>query len=212
MKESGRNSSLKFDMYRFNPWLFGMLFFFGSIYLLYTNFQAPEFLMGETNTTEGLILDFDFAGSYAGRGEVQRANILFSVEDTFYLEKKRLDAKYGVRPIGSTLSVLYSIADPTDFRVKGYYQLDFTQNQVKFGSADTIGFKSLLFRNGILKSYREDTDNHAYDEEYYFYSMETDTIDCVPILSDGPQKRFLQQVVSDDLVHLMDMQDSTLYR
>ena len=133
-----------------NLWGLGVLL--GSIlaYTGWAGFKTQTFLMGKTGEISGKVIEiFPNEQSYS-----RRIKYIYSVDDNYYVDFKKLGTKDARQEIGNDLKLIYSIKKPEINRVKSLSST--YDNSVGEKYYSTIGkdYIELQLINGIFK-YKE---------------------------------------------------------
>lgn len=75
-----------------------------------------------TKTAEIKAVITDNALGYGpmGRGFIQIITISYQVDDSVYIQKKKLSQRINKKEIGSEVLIEYAIKDPGNFEIKGF--------------------------------------------------------------------------------------------
>jgi hypothetical protein len=135
-----------------NLWGLGVLL--GSIlaYTGWAGFKTQTFLMGKTGEISGKVIEIfpnEQVQSYS-----RRIKYIYSVDDNYYVDFKKLGTKDARQEIGNDLKLIYSIKKPEINRVKSLSST--YDNSVGEKYYSTIGkdYIELQLINGIFK-YKE---------------------------------------------------------
>ena len=132
--------------------IFGVLF--GSIlaYIGWNGFETPTLLMGKTSEISGKVIEI-----FPNR-EVQshsrRIKYVYLVDDSFYVDFKKLGTKDARQEIGNDLKLIYSIKKPEKNKIKRLYSKYDNSDGERYYSTKENGFIELQRINGIFK-YKE---------------------------------------------------------
>lgn len=135
-----------------NLWTLGVLF--GSImaYTGWTGFKTQTFLMGKTSEISGKVIEVfpnKEVQSYS-----RRIKYVYSVDNNFYIDFKKLGTEDAKQEIGNDLKLIYSIKKPKRNRVKSLSSKYDNSVGKKYYSTKENGFIELRLINGIFK-YKE---------------------------------------------------------
>lgn len=141
-------------MQKGNIILWGLGVLLGSIlaYTGWTGFKTQTFLMGKTGEISGKVIEIfpnEQVQSYS-----RRIKYIYSVDDNYYVDFKKLGTEDARQEIGNDLKLIYSIKKPEINRVKSLSST--YDNSVGKKYYSTIGkdYIELRLINGIFK-YKE---------------------------------------------------------
>ena len=135
-----------------NLWTLGVLF--GSIlaYTGWTGFKTQTFLMGKTGEISGKVIEIfpnEQVQSYS-----RKIKYVYSVDDNYYVDFKKLGTKDAKQEIGNELKLIYSIRNPEKHKVKNLSSTYDNSFGKKYYATCENGFIELRLINGIFK-YKE---------------------------------------------------------
>ncbi|WP_346864353.1 hypothetical protein [uncultured Draconibacterium sp.] len=135
-----------------NLWTLGVLF--GSILAFtgWSGFKTQTFLMGKTGEISGKVIEVfpnEQVQSYS-----RRIKYIYSVDDNFYVDFKKLGTEDARQEIGNDLKLIYSIKKPEKNRVKRLSSKYDNSVGKKYYSIIGKGYIELRLINGIFK-YKE---------------------------------------------------------
>jgi hypothetical protein len=136
-------------MRRGNFWTLGVLFGSMLAYTGWTGFEMPEFLMGKTNEISGKVIDV-FPNRDV-QSHSRRIKYIYSVNDNYYVDFKKLGTKDDRQAIGNEVHLIYSIKKPERHKIEKLSAQFKNTNQVKYYSNKERGFIELRLINGIFK-------------------------------------------------------------
>ncbi len=99
-------------MYKFNPWVIGIVFLVGFTILAMNHFEVRSPLMGETAQTKGQIEDIKIGFGIKGHGYIQYLIFSYKVDGKSYKGTKKIGRKYGWQKIGNYVVIEYQINKP----------------------------------------------------------------------------------------------------
>ncbi len=138
-----------------NLWTLGVLF--GSIlaYTGWTVFISQTFLLGNTSEISGKVIEV-FPNKQV-QSYSRRIKYIYSVDDNFYVDFKKLGTEDARQEIGNDLKLIYSIKKPEKNRVKSLSSEYDTSVGKNYYSTKENGYMELRLINGIFK-YKEYAD------------------------------------------------------
>jgi hypothetical protein len=107
-------------MKRFNPWTFGIITLGLFIYLAWNNFDLPFAPWTKTAENEAIIIETGLGYGPKGQGYTQIITISFEVNDSTFIQKKKLSPRTSKKEIGSKVLIEYAVEDPANFKIKGF--------------------------------------------------------------------------------------------
>ncbi len=135
-----------------NLWILGVLFGSILVYTGWTGFGTQTFLMGNTSEISGKVIEVfpnKEVQSYS-----RRIKYIYSVNDNFYVDFKKLGTEDAKQEIGNDLKLIYSIRKPKKNKVKSLSSKYDNSVGKKYYSTKENGFIELRLINGIFK-YKE---------------------------------------------------------
>ncbi|WP_111672611.1 hypothetical protein [Algoriphagus litoralis] len=103
-----------------NPWIIGILGFGVFLYLAWNNFEIPFAPWRKTLETKAEITDNALGYGPKGMGYTQIITITYQVDDSVYVQKKKLSQRIDKKEIGSKVLIEYAVKDPGNFEIKGF--------------------------------------------------------------------------------------------
>ncbi|WP_114750603.1 hypothetical protein [Pleomorphovibrio marinus] len=103
-----------------NPWIIGILGFGVFLYLAWNNFKTPFAPWTKTAEAKAVITDKALGYGPMGRGFTQIITISYQVDDSVYVQKKKLSQRIDKKEIGSEVLIEYTVKDPANFEIKGF--------------------------------------------------------------------------------------------
>jgi hypothetical protein len=103
-----------------NPWIIGILGFGVFLYLAWNNFEMSFAPWTKTVETKAEITDNALGYGPMGRGFTQIITISYQVDDSVYVQKKKLSQRINKKEIGSEVLIEYAVKDPGNFEIKGF--------------------------------------------------------------------------------------------
>jgi hypothetical protein len=107
-------------MAKHNPWIIGILGFGVFLYLAWNNFEMPFAPWTKTAETKAEIKDNALGYGPKGMGFTQIITISYLVDDSVYVQKKKLSQRIDKKEIGSKVLIEYAVRDPGNFEIKGF--------------------------------------------------------------------------------------------
>lgn len=130
-------------------WAFGILFGSALAFAVWSGFNDPDFLMGETTVTTGKIIDV-FPSSDVKTFN-RRVKYVYAANDKYYYDYKRLGTEDRKQVIGNGIRLIYSIKNPENNRVVKFEDENRNFAIRKFYSKTEKGYWEIKFINGIFK-------------------------------------------------------------
>ncbi|WP_163323018.1 hypothetical protein [Draconibacterium mangrovi] len=131
--------------------LIGLGVLLGSIlaYTGWTGFKTQTFLMGKTGEISGKVIEIfpnEQVQSYS-----RKIKYVYAVDDTYYVDFKKLGTKDARQEIGNNLKLIYLIRKPGKNRVKSLSSTYDNSFGKKYYTTYENGFVELRLINGIFK-------------------------------------------------------------
>ncbi len=117
-----RTVGLNFEMAKHNPWIIGISGFGIFLYLALNNFEIPFAPWTKTSETRAVITENALGYGPKGMGFTQIITISYQVEDSVYIQKKKLSQRIDKKEIGSKVLIEYAVKDPINFNIKGFFK------------------------------------------------------------------------------------------
>ncbi len=114
------NVGLNSKMAKQNPWIFGLIGFGIFLYLAWNNFELSFAPWTKTAEAKAVITDNALGYGPMGRGFTQIITISYQVDDSVYVQKKKLSQRINKKEIGSLVLIEYAVKDPGNFEIKGF--------------------------------------------------------------------------------------------
>jgi hypothetical protein len=111
---------LNSKMAKQNPWIFGILGVGIFLYLAWNNFEIPFAPWTKTAETTAEITGNALGYGPKGMGFTQIITISYLVDDSVYVQKKKLSQRIDKKEIGSKVLIEYAVRDPGNFEIKGF--------------------------------------------------------------------------------------------
>ena len=109
-------------MAKHNPGIIGIVGVGIFIYLAWNNFEIPFAPWTKTSETNAVIIDNRLGYGPKGMGYAQIITISYQIEDSVYIQKKKLSPRVDKKEIGSQVLIEYAVKDPGRFEIKGFYK------------------------------------------------------------------------------------------
>ena len=84
--------------------------------------EFPFALWTKTAETKAVITENALGYGPMGRGFTQIITITYQVEDSVYVQKKKLSQRISKKEIGSMALIEYAIKDLSSFEIKGFFK------------------------------------------------------------------------------------------
>jgi hypothetical protein len=109
-------------MAKHNPWIIGIVGFGIFLYLALNNFEMSFAPWTKKAETKALITENALGYGPMGRGFIQIITITYQVDDSMYVQKKKLSQRISKKEIGSNVLIEYAVKDPGRFEIKGFFK------------------------------------------------------------------------------------------
>jgi hypothetical protein len=109
-------------MVKHNPWIIGILGLGVFLYLAWNNFDLSFAPWTKTAETKAVITENSMGYGPMGRGYTQIITITYQVEDSIYIQNKKLPQRIDRKETGSKVLIEYAVKDPGNFAIKGFYK------------------------------------------------------------------------------------------
>lgn len=103
-----------------NPWIVGILGLGVFLYLAWNNFEFHFAPWTKTSETKAIIIETAVGYGPMGRGYAQIVTISYQVNDSVFVQKKKLSQRTNKKEIGSKILIEYAVNDPVNFEIKGF--------------------------------------------------------------------------------------------
>ena len=130
-------------------WAFGILFGSALAFVVWSGFNDPDFLMGETTKVSGKIIDV--FPSREVKTYRRRVKYVYAANDKYYYDYQKLGTKEVKQEIGNQLRVFYSNKNPENNRVEKFHNNHRSSKAIKYYSKTDAGYWEIKFINGIFK-------------------------------------------------------------
>lgn len=101
-----------------NPWIIGIVGFGVFLYLPWNNFEIPFGPWTKTAESKAVITENVLGYGPKGMGYTQIITISYQVDDSVYVQKKKLSQRIDKKKIGSKVLIEYAVKDPGNFEIK----------------------------------------------------------------------------------------------
>ena len=99
------------------------LFIIAFVYLAWNNYDLPSFYIGDTSECEAEITDINLMADAVGRSKTrQLITYVYTVNDSTYTGRKSINKRYSRKKIGDTITIKYSINDPSNHNIEFLYK------------------------------------------------------------------------------------------
>jgi hypothetical protein len=196
------------------PWLFGLIFLGFFCYIAWNNMSIPVVFLGETTQTKALLVDYDMGYGLRGNGYVQIGTLAYENEDSTIFIRTRLDPKVGKRFIGSQVYITHSMSNPRKFRIDGYFEDVGSCGQESFYRIVSGKSIELIICNGVLERHESELNGKNATSEYWTYNQNGDTLEVSEYFDKRKRivRRLVRKALSEDRVHLVDLETDEEYR
>ena len=155
-------------------WTFGIIL--GSVlaYLAWSSLMTPEFLMGETKTVTGKVIEV--FPSKEVKSFKRKIKYVYPAGGKYYVDFKKLGTHDEKQAIGNEVKVLYSVDNPERNKVERLITRDVRFRKVKYYSSKDDGYIEMQLNNGVF-TYQEFVDQGKIINDFVGqYEIENDSL------------------------------------
>lgn len=100
-----------------NPWIVGILALGVFLYLAWNNFETPFAPWTKTKKVTAEIVENVNGYGPKGMGFTQIITLSYQVDDSVYLQKKKLSQRTNKKEVGSKVLIEYALKNPSTFEI-----------------------------------------------------------------------------------------------